>query len=66
LLIAFIIFGPERLMEMSKTAGKAMKDLSRSASALNEKLGQEIKLDDLRISDKPEEPGRVKGTETSK
>jgi sec-independent protein translocase protein TatA len=45
LLIAFILFGPKRMIEMSKSAGKAMSDLSKSASALNEKLNQEIKVD---------------------
>jgi sec-independent protein translocase protein TatA len=56
LLIAFIIFGPQKLMEMSKTAGKTMRELSRSASALSEKLNQEIKIDGLSIVDKPEKP----------
>jgi sec-independent protein translocase protein TatA len=56
LLIAFIIFGPQKLIEMSKTAGKTMKELSRSASALNEKLNQEIKIDGLSMTDEPEKP----------
>ena len=37
LLIAFIIFGPKRLLEMSKKAGKVIGDLTRSVSDLNEK-----------------------------
>lgn len=50
LLIAFILFGPKRLIEMSKSAGKVMGDLSKSASALNEKLNQEIKIDEAAVT----------------
>ena len=49
LLIAFIIFGPKRLLEMSKKAGKVVSDLTRSVSELNEKVNEEIK-------DKPSNP----------
>jgi TatA/E family protein of Tat protein translocase len=51
LLIGFIIFGPEKLIEMSKSAGKAMSNLSKSASSFNEKLNQEIKISDLSASE---------------
>ena len=43
LLIGFIIFGPERLLEMSKKAGRVMADLTRSVSELNEKVNEEMK-----------------------
>ena len=43
LLIAFIIFGPKRLLEMSKKAGKVIGDLTRSVSDLNEKVNEELK-----------------------
>jgi sec-independent protein translocase protein TatA len=43
LLIAFIIFGPKRLLEMSKKAGRVMADLTRSVSELNEKVNDEMK-----------------------
>jgi sec-independent protein translocase protein TatA len=43
LLIAFIIFGPERLLEMSKKAGRVMGDLTRSVSDLNAKVNEEMK-----------------------
>ena len=56
LLIAFILFGPERLIELSKTAGKVMKYLSRSASELNEKLNQEIKMDVTSDHDETQKP----------
>lgn len=49
LLIAFIIFGPKRLLEMSKKAGKVVSDLTRSVSELNEKVNEEMK-------DKPSPP----------
>lgn len=42
LLIAFIVLGPERLLEMSKKAGKAMGDLRKSASDMNEKLNEHV------------------------
>lgn len=43
LLIAFIIFGPKRLLEMSRKAGKVIGDLTRSVSDLNEKVNEELK-----------------------
>jgi TatA/E family protein of Tat protein translocase len=43
LLIAFIIFGPKRLLEMSKKAGKVIGDLTRSVSDLNETVNEELK-----------------------
>jgi len=43
LLIAFIIFGPKRLLEMSKSAGKAVNNLTRSVSDLNEKINEEMR-----------------------
>jgi len=43
LLITFIIFGPKRLLEMSKKAGRVMVDLTRSVSELNEKVKEEMK-----------------------
>jgi TatA/E family protein of Tat protein translocase len=43
LVIAFIIFGPKRLLEMSRKAGKVMGDLTRSVSDLNEKVNEELK-----------------------
>lgn len=51
LLIAFIIFGPERLIEMSKSAGKTISRLSRSASSINQKLNQEIDIEEFSVSD---------------
>ena len=51
LLIAFVLFGPERIIQISKTAGKAMRDLSKSASDLNQKLNQELKLDETSSND---------------
>ena len=38
LLLVFVIFGPKKLAEMSRNAGKAMHDLNRSAGELTRKL----------------------------
>lgn len=60
LLIAFIIFGPKRLLEMSKKAGKVIGDLTRSVSDLNEKVNEELKEKKppaMVDADKPEHTG---------
>jgi Sec-independent protein translocase protein TatA len=42
LLIGFILFGPKRILEISKTAGKVMGNLSRDASEIQRKLNDEL------------------------
>jgi Sec-independent protein translocase protein TatA len=42
LLIGFILFGPKRILEISKTAGKMMGNLSRDASDIQRKLNDEL------------------------
>jgi sec-independent protein translocase protein TatA len=51
LLIAFILFGPKRILEISKTAGKVMGNLSRDASEIQRKLNDELEVE------KPGQPG---------
>ena len=45
LLLAFVIFGPKRIMEISRAAGKAMRNLSRDASAIQRQLENELSND---------------------
>jgi len=54
LLIAFVIFGPKRLFDISRNAGKAMHDLSRAASSFTAKIEKEMDVTSLR----PEDPAR--------
>jgi sec-independent protein translocase protein TatA len=42
LLMVFIIFGPKRLVEISKKAGRVMADLTQSVSELNKKVNEEM------------------------
>ena len=42
LIIAFIVLGPERLLDMTKKAGKSMGELRKSASDLNNKLNEQV------------------------
>jgi len=42
LLIAFVIFGPKRIVEISRSAGQAMRNLSRNASDFQSRLTREI------------------------
>jgi len=42
LLIAFVIFGPKRIVEISRSAGQAMRNLSRNASDFQSRLSREI------------------------
>jgi Sec-independent protein translocase protein TatA len=45
LLIGFILFGPKRILEISKTAGKMMGNLSRDASDIRRKLNDELEVE---------------------
>ncbi len=40
LLIAFVIFGPKRIVEISKTAGQVMRNLSKNASDIQNRLSE--------------------------
>lgn len=42
-IIAFIVFGPRRLVDISKNAGKIMRNLSKTASQVNDKINKEFK-----------------------
>lgn len=55
-IVAFIIFGPERLAEISRIAGKTLGNLSRTASSFKIKFDQEINIENLTSSKQPE-PG---------
>jgi len=45
LLLVFVIFGPKKLVEMSRDAGKAMRNLNRSAADITRKLEDEVTTD---------------------
>jgi sec-independent protein translocase protein TatB len=57
-LIAFIIFGPKRLFDMSRNAGKAMHDFSKAASGFTAKIEKEMDASsiDLENKSRPENP----------
>ena len=42
LLIAFVLFGPKRIVEISRTAGNVMRNLSKDASNIQKKLNEEL------------------------
>ncbi len=42
LLLAFIIFGPERILAISREAGKALHNLSRDAASIRRQLEGEL------------------------
>lgn len=41
-LIAFVIFGPKRMFEISHNLGRAMREISRTASGFSARLEREI------------------------
>jgi len=45
LLLAFVIFGPKRIMELSRDAGKALRNLSRDAAAIQKQIEEELSED---------------------
>jgi TatA/E family protein of Tat protein translocase len=42
LLLAFVIFGPKRIIEMSRDAGKALRNLSGNATAIQKQIEDEL------------------------
>lgn len=42
LLIAFVLFGPKRIVEISRSAGNVMRNLSKDASDIQRKLSEEL------------------------
>ncbi len=42
LLIAFVLFGPKRIVEISRSAGNVMRNLSKDASDIQRKLTEEL------------------------
>lgn len=56
LLLVFVIFGPKKLVEMSRNAGKAMRDLNRNAGELTRKLENEATTDTKTVP-----PGEKRG-----
>ena len=45
LLLAFVIFGPQRIMGLSRDAGKALRTLSRDAASVQRQLEDELYAD---------------------
>jgi len=45
LLLAFVIFGPKRIVEISREAGKALRNLSRDAASIQRQLEDELSSD---------------------
>lgn len=42
LLLAFVIFGPKRIVELSREAGKALRSLSGQAAAIQKQVEEEF------------------------
>jgi sec-independent protein translocase protein TatA len=64
LVVALVIFGPGRLVEMSRELGKVLRTLSRSTGEIRERLNREVEelklkdaLPDLKDLEKPEDKG---------
>jgi len=51
LVIAFVIFGPRRIVEISQRAGKIVRNLSKDASDIQSRLSKELE------GEKPGRPG---------
>ena len=60
LLLAFVIFGPKRIIELSRDAGKALRNLSSDAAAIQKQIEEELSADK---TGKP--PGADKSTPTN-
>jgi len=58
LLIAFVIFGPKRIVEISKTTGQVMRNLSKDASDIQSRLSKELEGEKPGRTDAGDEPSR--------
>jgi len=45
LVLAFAIFGPKRILEISRDAGKALRNLSKDAASVQRQLEDELWAD---------------------
>jgi TatA/E family protein of Tat protein translocase len=45
LLLAFIVFGPKRIVEMSRDAGRVLRNLSKDAVNMQRQLEDELSMD---------------------
>ena len=45
LLLAFVIFGPKRIIEMSRDAGRVLRSLSRDAAHIQRQIEDELSTD---------------------
>jgi TatA/E family protein of Tat protein translocase len=57
-LIAFIIFGPRRLFDMSRNAGKAIHDFSQAATGFTARIEKEMDENSI-VSPKPGPAGKT-------
>lgn len=48
-IIILIVFGPNRLPEMARTIGKAMKDVKNATSDLGKSLSSELEEEERRV-----------------
>ena len=60
LLLAFVIFGPKRIIELSRDAGKALRNLSRDAAAIQKQIEEEISAEK---TGKPPGAGKSSGAD---
>lgn len=58
LLLAFIIFGPEKLLEVSRSAGKFIRELNRKASSFSNRIDDEP--DQRKVQDSQNERDKAK------
>jgi sec-independent protein translocase protein TatA len=47
LLLAFVIFGPKRIVAMSRDAGKVLRSLSKDAAAMQRQLEDDLSTDKM-------------------
>jgi sec-independent protein translocase protein TatB len=60
LVVALVVFGPERLPEMARKAGRMLNELRRMASDVKAEFSESLNLDDEdeddEVGDEPDQP----------
>lgn len=55
-VLALVVIGPKQLPEVARTLGRFLNELRRASSSLTDEFKSHIKIDPIRMEDKPLPP----------
>ncbi|MBS1969033.1 MAG: twin-arginine translocase TatA/TatE family subunit [Bdellovibrionales bacterium] len=54
-ILALVVIGPKQLPEVARTLGRLLNELRRASNSFSEELRAQVKIDPIRLEDKPEQ-----------